>query len=224
MIEQIDIKNFKSIRSVSVKLTPVTVLIGRSGVGKSNFLRAIRFLRNYLLVGEGATAAEGGWHAIFPFGVKSDLSFRIQFRIPGYEKLFQYEVVWSLTRQGSTVPSTERLRLGSDVIFGRSADTWEAWPDARPKPAVERRLYLSSFPTVSEAVLTFSFLTNGIGWHDFPADVFRAPIQENQEFTAFKGLHDSAANYLDVLRDLTQNLQSQHARRQILARIRQINP
>lgn len=41
MIEQITVRNFKSIRSVTVNLEPVTVLIGRSGTGKSNFLGAI---------------------------------------------------------------------------------------------------------------------------------------------------------------------------------------
>ena len=63
MIEQIRIQNFKSIRDVTVELSPVTVLIGRSGVGKSNFLRAIRFLRNYLL------NADAGF---FPFELNAD--------------------------------------------------------------------------------------------------------------------------------------------------------
>jgi hypothetical protein len=126
-------------------------------------------------------------------------------------------------------PVTERLRLGDDVVFGRSEKQWDVWPDARPKPPIEAKLYLSSFPTVSEAVLAFTFLTSGIGWHDFPAEVFRAPEQAQNLFggNALKasstGLSDGAGNYLAVLRELTQNLQSQHARRQILARIRQIN-
>lgn len=231
MIEQIDIQNFKSIRSVSVKLTPVTVLIGRSGVGKSNFLRAIRFLRNYLLAGDYAVEAENGWKGIFPFGETSELTFRIQFRIPGYEKLFRYEVICKPNPHRSYVqPSVERLHLGSDLIFGRSGEKWEVWPDSRRTPPIEPKLYLSSFPTISEAVLAFSFLTNGIGWHDFPADVFRRSngngglFAGNPASAPVKGLHDSADNYLEVLRDLTQNLQSQHARRQILARVRQINP
>jgi hypothetical protein len=124
----------------------------------------------------------------------------------------------------------ERLRLGSSLIFGRSENVWEAWPEARPKPQHQHQLSLSSFPTVSEAVLAFSFLTNGIGWHDFPADVFRTPNAGGNVFggnnpnAPSKGLQDFANNYLEVLRDLTQNLQSQHARRQILARLRQINP
>lgn len=223
MIEQVQIRNFKSIRDVRVELSPVTVLIGRSGVGKSNFLRAIRFLRNYLLNKDNAVAVEGGWVRIFPFGAKADLSYRVRFKIPGYEKVFEYEVAWkSHPHHSDGLPALERLSLGDDLIFGRSEKQWEAWPDARPKPQIESKLYLSSFPTVSEAVLAFTFLTSGIGWHDFPADVFRSAAQDQERQK--NGLSDSAANYLGVLRDLTQNLQSQHARRQILARVRQINP
>jgi predicted ATPase len=228
MIEYIEIRNFKSIRCVDVALSPVTVLIGRSGVGKSNFLRAIRFLRNYLLSGDNAAAAEGGWGRIFPFGVKAALSYRIRFVIPGYEKRFHYEVAWKPSpSQEHGLPAAERLRLGDDLIFGWSEKEWEAWPDARPKPPSRAALHLSSFPTVSEAVLAFTFLTSGIGWHDFPADVFRAKAATSlfgDVKANYTGLHDTADNYLDVLRDLTQNLQSQHARRQILARARQINP
>jgi predicted ATPase len=225
MIENIRIQNFKSIRDVSVALSPVTVLIGRSGVGKSNFLRAIRFLRNYLLNAKDAVQTEGGWQRIFPFGTRADLAFSIRFAIPGYDKRFQYDVIWRPHPESPQHPdlfvALERLHLGNDLIFGRSGSQWEAWPDARPKPQIEQKLYISSFPTVSEAVLAFTALTSGIGWHDFPADVFRAPAQRQSQQS--KGLSDSAENYLDVLRDLTQNLQSQHARRQILARIRQIN-
>lgn len=229
MIEHIQIRNFKSIRGVDVELSPVTVIIGRSGVGKSNFLRAIRFLRNYLLGGDNAALIEGGWHRIFPFGAKAELSYLIRFRIPGYNKAFQYEVAWKPNpNQDHGLPAVERLRLGDDLIFGRSEKQWEAWPDARAKPPLEWKLYLSSFPTVSEAVLAFTFLTTGIGWHDFPADVFRTSAVNVDLFggktkDSYTGLSDSADNYLGVLRDLTQNLQSQHARRQILARVQQIN-
>ncbi len=223
MIEQIEIRNFKSIRHVKVDLSPVTVLIGRSGVGKSNFLRAIRFLRNYLVSGERAVTAEGGWPRIFPFGERADLSFRIQFSIPEYAYPFVYELTWQASKNTNTpILFAERQYLGEKPIFGLAANNWELWPETGPKqPVVRNALYLSSFPTISESVLAFTYLTNGIGWHDFPADVFRTTDKGDAQI--IQGLSDSATNYLSVIRDLTQNLQSQKARRQILARIRQIN-
>ena len=51
MIHQIRIQNFKSLRDVTVDLSPVTVFVGKSGTGKTNFASAIRFLRDYLAAG-----------------------------------------------------------------------------------------------------------------------------------------------------------------------------
>jgi recombinational DNA repair ATPase RecF len=48
MIKRIRIQNFRSLVDVTVDLDSLTVLIGRSGTGKSNFVDAIRFLRNSL--------------------------------------------------------------------------------------------------------------------------------------------------------------------------------
>ena len=49
MIRRIKIRDFKSIRELDLELDPVTVLVGRSGTGKSNVVQAIRFLRNLLI-------------------------------------------------------------------------------------------------------------------------------------------------------------------------------
>ena len=38
MIEQVCIRNYKSIKDANVKLGPLNVLIGSNGVGKSNFI------------------------------------------------------------------------------------------------------------------------------------------------------------------------------------------
>src|SRR6476660_9114323 len=48
MIKHVRIQNFRSLVDVTVDLDPLTVLIGRSGSGKSNFVHALRFLRDYL--------------------------------------------------------------------------------------------------------------------------------------------------------------------------------
>jgi predicted ATPase len=37
-IQQIDLKGFKSIREQSIPLTPINVLIGANGAGKSNLI------------------------------------------------------------------------------------------------------------------------------------------------------------------------------------------
>lgn len=46
MIRSISIEHFKSVERVDFDLTPVTVLVGPNGCGKSNLLDAIRFLKD----------------------------------------------------------------------------------------------------------------------------------------------------------------------------------
>ena len=130
MIEHITIRNFKSIGEVAVNLSPVTVLIGRSGVGKSNFLRAIRFLRNFLVQPDTALATEGGWPRIWPFGSPAPLSFAVRFTIPGYASSFTYEVSWNSHPQDTRnlLVNSERLTLGDNVIFARDEKNWSKWP------------------------------------------------------------------------------------------------
>jgi predicted ATPase len=232
MIERVWIRNFKSIREVKVDLSPVTVLIGRSGVGKSNFLRAIRFLRNYLINDDAALAAEGGWQRIQPFGEPAPLEFTVRFSIPGYAKSFTYNLGWHAhpRDRNSVTLERESLAHGDTPIFARAGDQWVIWPGDEPAPRRDREIYLNKFPTISEAVLAYTSWTTAIGWHDFPADVFLPSARPpNGLFSSpnvsgqLSGLSDSAENYLSVLREITVDLRDQRPRRQILARIKQIN-
>src|SRR4051794_18873009 len=66
MIKHVHIKNYKSLEDVSVTLGPVTILIGRSGSGKSNFVEALRWLRDYLIHRNDSEVQRrhGGWDQI----------------------------------------------------------------------------------------------------------------------------------------------------------------
>ena len=44
-LEKIHIKNFLSLRNVTLPLKPLTVLVGPNASGKPNVLRALRFLK-----------------------------------------------------------------------------------------------------------------------------------------------------------------------------------
>ena len=84
MIKRIKISDFKSIRELDLSLDPVTVLVGRSGTGKSNIVQALRFLRNYLLGGDNAINYELGWERIIPVGVnKPKTLIQVTFSLPG---------------------------------------------------------------------------------------------------------------------------------------------
>src|SRR2546429_6932110 len=93
MIKRIKIRDFKSIRELDLDLDPVTVLIGRSGTGKSNIVQAIRFLRNLLLNYNEAISYEFGWERIVPVGgQKPATSIEVFFSVPGEDLEYNYAI------------------------------------------------------------------------------------------------------------------------------------
>ncbi|WP_069759355.1 AAA family ATPase [Streptomyces sp. LUP47B] len=65
LITRLRVDNYKSIAHCDVALGPFTVLLGLNAAGKSNFLDALRFVRDALLDGPAeAVAARGGWEEV----------------------------------------------------------------------------------------------------------------------------------------------------------------
>ena len=59
------IRGYKSIAFCDVTLEPLTILVGRNGAGKSNFLDALAFLRDVMAIGvTEAVQRRGGWSRI----------------------------------------------------------------------------------------------------------------------------------------------------------------
>jgi predicted ATPase len=82
MIKRIYIQNYKSIREIDLKLTPINVLIGSNGVGKSNFIGFFKLLNNlYEKNLQNYVAKQAGADNILHFGLKNStfLKCEIQF-------------------------------------------------------------------------------------------------------------------------------------------------
>ena len=132
MIKRIKIRDFKSIREVELELGPVTVLVGRSGTGKSILVQAIRFLRNLLLDQNEAVAYEFGWDRIVPVGEpKPRTSIEVSFTIPGEEQEYSYRIGFGLPGQQAYQNSLglreERLSLGNEQLFARRMKDRGQW-------------------------------------------------------------------------------------------------
>lgn len=71
MINNIQIENYKSIRSLQLDLRPINLLIGSNGVGKSNFISFFKFLKNiYDGNLQNYIATEGSSEDLLYFGSK----------------------------------------------------------------------------------------------------------------------------------------------------------
>jgi hypothetical protein len=131
MIHRFRVENFKSIVDVDVDLSPVTVLVGKSGTGKSSFVQALRFLRDVLL---SKFHLQQAWHQLRPVMVPdAPTSFRIEFSVAGIDEEFRYEL--SIVNGGpAQPPESERLTLGARCLFhqvkpARVAAKWEVEPE-----------------------------------------------------------------------------------------------
>ena len=168
MIERVRIRGYRSLHDVDVKLEPLTVLIGRSGTGKSNFVRALRLLRDYLTrpvpvagnqpFGEPGAAFQvelalklkGVGRLTYSLGLSADGHVRS-------EKLCSEERVVFETAHASTQAGVLRLK-------------WVVEPSITPLPPVERAM-LGRLTGVREATVAYIALTRGLGCYDFTGGV-----------------------------------------------------
>jgi len=140
MIKRVHISNFKCLGNVTVDLDPVTVLIGRSGTGKTTFVEALRFVRDYVaLHGENALQLYGGSAVLMSATPKTPLtvSFRITFTVPGVQEDYEYTLQFAQPPElqrfahPRTVEPTlneEKLSLGTRTLFHRKAGNWVVQP------------------------------------------------------------------------------------------------
>ena len=235
MIHQYRVRNFKSIRDVSVDFEPVTVLVGRSGVGKSNLIESIQFLRTLLLQGiqvlsKNSPSGRKVWFDLCHLSKMAEpLSFDVEFSIKGITERFRYSLnLYSKAGEalkglkgGEVVPNKieESLRLGDELIFHQKDSQWIKKPSVNLLPKAGC-IALGSIPSVSDIVIAHTALTSGIGSYDFTDAVLT-----NGEFKAANaGLNDDASNYLGVLQDITKNLQDLQIRRSMISTLQRVNP
>lgn len=240
MIKRIRICDFKSIRELELELNAVTVLVGRSGTGKSNIVQAIRFLRNLLIDLNQAVQHEGGWIRIVPAGEAAPrTSLHVWFMLPGNDQVFQYRIEFAMSPGQSFSPgkdphlTMECLILGNETLFSRSVEAskggWR-WDKSPPVAAVPHQLggpMLASFPAVQEVAHAYAALSTGIGYYHMPStalDRSRSTSAGQQPPKPTQGLWDDASNYHEVMRGIAQDFHHPNLKKNLLATLQKVNP
>ncbi|MBF0190487.1 MAG: AAA family ATPase [Magnetococcales bacterium] len=122
-IEGFQIRNFRALRDVTLgklwnmqaasPLTPMTVVIGKNGVGKSTLFDAFGFLADCLKAGVEEACdmrGRGGFERIRSQGVQEPIGFIVYYKEDGNARPITYELEIDLDRTGRPFVSKERLR------------------------------------------------------------------------------------------------------------------
>jgi predicted ATPase len=218
MIHWFRIQNFRSLVDVAVDLEPLTVLIGRSGTGKSNFVQAIRFLRDSLNDRNMQTNRLGGIHQILHVDhQKEPLDYNLCFSIAGIGESFEYRL------RGHPAPAQileESLKFGEKLLFHQEAGKWVHPPEVLPTPRPQG-IMLGAIPGLQESTFAYVALRSGIGCYDFPGEVLAG--QGIQGPPADHGFTDRGENYLVIAERILADLSKAHGWKRIAQSIRAVN-
>ena len=208
MIRRIKIKNFRSL-DVDFQLDPVTVLIGRSGTGKTNFVSALRFLREIILqqrVQDNFRYNPGHFETkffpnIFPLTKKDkdmSLGYEIEFDVPPLSEQFHYFL--DISNQSGIVRET--FLIDNQPIIRQATNP--------------HTCQLSTFQGNKKVSIARIALTQGLACYDFPGSVCtngdqntqRKAVQSSQ---TNEGLADRAENYSAVFNAIVKDLTKQES-------------
>jgi predicted ATPase len=218
MIHQIRIQNFRSLVNVTIELEPLTALIGRSGTGKSNFVHAIRYLRDSLSVRNMNFDAIGGSHRVLHVDhSKEPLDYLVRFSIPTVGEEFEYHL-----RFHPRIPLSleESLKLGKNYLFHQAAGKWVQPPPVAPAPQPQGIL-LGAIPGLQESTFAYVALREGIGCYDFPGEVLTG--QGNQGHPSNRGFADRGDNYLLVAERILSDLNKAQSWKRLAKSLRAVN-
>jgi predicted ATPase len=190
MISRIRIQNFRSLIDVDVNLEPLTVLIGRSGTGKSNFVGAIRALRD--MVSHQAVGNDNQPLGRQPAPHKFEVELSASTRSPGYS----YRLAF-----GASNPIMESLSVRDRVIFSQGLREWNVAPNVTPAPD-PGQVVLGSLTGLRDAAVAFNLISRGIGCYDFPGNV----LQQKGEQAVAGGFSDRGRNPLTVVSSLHDDI------------------
>jgi len=219
MIKSIRIKNYKSLIDVGLDLAPVTVLIGKSGTGKSNFVGALRYLRDVLSQRNRDLQRAISLPAQAP--VPLTMEFALTFDVPGVDGVYSYLLAHRFDNQHPPQRvSEEKLEFNGEMLFHQRDGKWVKPPGLNPVPQPQG-IMLDALSSIPEVLIASLSLTQGLGCYDFPGTVFQGKADSNG---AQKGLADNASNYLAAIDRIVSNLQDLTSWREINIAMKQLDP
>ena len=209
MLKRFRVQNFKSILDVEVRLSPVTVLAGVSGSGKTNLLQSFDLL-HYLITGEPASWFKGVTpnSAVFrPGGGAVNEAFKsrfdLSFEAPDSIGQFTYnlEVAFHHT---AVEPVAELLKAAASdrPLFAWRNGKWSHKPAVDTANSRNHPSKLRWLTAIDEANIAYLTLGKGIAVYEFSNGVLTGGQSQRADGT----LTRDGSNAAEVLRAIMENL------------------
>jgi len=198
-ITKITVKNYRSIADLTIQMPKLTVLVGKNGSGKSNFVDVLRFVSEALQFGlDSAVKNRGGIGRIRRWSSKGrpfDVLISLHLVINDIES--EYTFTLGGGKRNEYGIKRELYRHNSLIIFERENNKWIIAPQPLLDLPIQKRaltlLLLGNLPEVAD---TYKFLTSMNFYTIFP-NVLRPP----QKPTTPYPLLEHGENLASALRD-----------------------
>lgn len=198
---RVRIRNYKSIGRCAVPLRPLSVLVGRNGSGKSNFLDALRFVAEALQTSlDHAIKSRGGIDEVRrrSTGHPRNFAIELDMNLPEWNAAtYGFEV--AARTQGGFIVRQERLKIRDprgETIAGYRLEEGRlkhSTLDAMP-PAAADRLYLVTAAGLPDFRGVYDALMS-MGFYNLNPDA----MKELQSPDAGELLHRDAGNIASVI-------------------------
>lgn len=200
------VRNYKSIGNCEVRLAPLTVLSGRNGAGKSNFLDALAFVVDALRSSlDYAIQARGGVDEVRrrSTGHPRNFSIELELQLPQY-RLATYGFEIAAASQGGFVVRRERVQIrdhrGAVVEhYLREGEAVDKTSVSSYPPVLGDRLYLVNAAGLPEFRPVYDALL-AMGFYNLNPEV----IKELQSPDAGELLRGDGRNAASVISRLSQ--------------------
>jgi predicted ATPase len=204
-VKRVSLRNFKSLGKSDVQLGGLTILVGRNGSGKSNFLDALRFVADALQSSlDHAIKSRGGIDAVRrrSTGHPRNFAIELEMLLPEWQKgIYSFEVA-ARERAGFTVRREQLIiETMSGSLVGKYSvkdATLESASIENLPPVFPDRLFLvnvagfSAFRPMYDALLS-------MGFYNLNPD----SMKELQSPDAGELLHRDGGNIASVVARLT---------------------
>src|SRR5258708_35603040 len=209
-INSITIHNFRSLADVTVDMEDLTVLVGANGTGKSNFLKALDFVRDVIRLGPIETFyMHDNGNVNHNANEVSDVEFEIRLTINGQDAL--YSLAFGVEPTTGRAVRHEIAKVGEYkydttenpvTIYGPSLENDKFTLTDRRHVLLLRLATI--YPPLTPFVPLLNFLTNLRVYSIFP-DALRAPKQPGQPHAL---LEEDGQNLPTLLQDFVSNVNS----------------